>query len=185
MFIFVPHRSSASDGLEVQTLAEICSIRECDHLSGSKWAECILSCHESPGLSDLDLEEEEEDSAEKKVADDASVTATVSPLRRQVDPLQSCIETRCAGRRGSYAQCILNRCLLELGLGSRFDSHTRALPANSAIAQARSSEALKNAFNKRGYNDITDVCIAYYCPRETPGTFGYLTCVASNRCRGR
>ncbi|ELU09299.1 hypothetical protein CAPTEDRAFT_221137 [Capitella teleta] len=186
------------EGIELRTLAEICSIRECDDLSGNKWAECILSCHETSDLSDLGLEGVDDDDEKKtRQDDDESLripmqdeqddeAVTISPMRRQVDPLQSCIETRCAGRRGShYTHCILQKCLLELGLGSRFDGRARSLPAAVSSDRSSTTEVLKNAFKKRGVNDITDVCIEYYCPRETPGTLGYLTCVASYRCRGR
>lgn len=38
---------------------------------------------------------------------------------------------------------------------------------------------------KRGFSDISDVCIEFHCSAKTPGSFGYLKCVSDNRCLGR
>lgn len=174
---------------ELRAITRLCVSKRCEDLEEESWTECVVTCQSAaaalqaanPGSD----EEEEEASHEEKDGE----SQTVSPFPRQVDPLQSCIETKCFyATRETYAKCVFNECIMKLGLGSRFPSRSgrgaKVVRNPSLLDKIVQLNNSKNNFKKRGVNDITDVCIDYYCPREVPGTLGYLTCVSNNRCRG-
>lgn len=77
-----------------------------------------------------------------------------SACKRQIDPLQSCIEAKCAGAgRNHYGSCIFNHCIV----GMR----------------------LKN-FKKRSWNNVMQTCIEFHCRQRIPGSVQYTICVHSN-----
>ena len=173
-------------------MSTLCVIKECLHRPEAEVDNCILACR-SGGLR-------ARQAGELRTAREQAL----EPFRRQMDPLQSCIEARCSNSRQPYRHCIYAHCIADLSLGRKYKRQKEGDPSPwskrsgeqdednqiSDLIGSRSepspSATWKNVLlRKRGVNDFTDVCIEYHCPRETPGTLTYLTCIRDNKCMGR
>lgn len=79
--------------------------------------------------------------------------STTPAAKRQIDPLQACIEARCVGKGRSYGSCVFMRCI--------------------------NGFRLKN-FKKRSWSDVLRTCIEFHCRNQKPGSLTYTVCVQSN-----
>ena len=110
--------------------------------------------------------------AVKPSAEIATSTKTL-PSKRQVDPLLSCIEARCAGvRMYRYGGCVYENCIL--WQQRIFKKGAWNGDANTALAERPWTDV---AVTKRSWNDVMQTCIEYNCGGTTPGSFEYNVCV--------
>ena len=80
-----------------------------------------------------------------------------SANKRQIDPLQSCIEAKCAGVWGyKYGDCVFSRCIMGMGLSTSM------------------------ARRKKSWNDVMKTCVDFHCTDMVPGSMDYTVCVHSN-----
>ena len=122
-------------------MSSTCVLEKCLDKYGAEFQTCMTTClgggsHHQPAVP-------------------PGGQATTPAFKRQIDPLQSCIEAKCAGAfgRSHYGNCIFSRCII----GMR----------------------LKN-FKKRSWNDVMQTCIEFHCGDNDPETWLYTYCVQSN-----
>lgn len=124
--------------------------------------------------------------------------------KRQVDPLLSCIEARCAGlvQHSMYGSCIYSKCIASWR--KRSSPSTFSSPSFPSSIKKRTSlwkdegdggpsaeevglvpgqwidlhlQTLPQATSKRSWNDVMQTCIEYNCRDTRPGSFEYQLCI--------
>lgn len=110
-------------------------------------------------------------------------TATVAPMidaphqtapvaKRQLDPVQLCIEARCANLRDPvYGTCVLERCILEYDL--------KTFRKRSFIDTLNKRSFIKT-LDKRSFMNTLDNCIKFKCVRFLPSIQSYNACIQAN-----
>ncbi len=103
------------------------------------------------------------------------------PLKRQVDPLQSCIEARCAGtHKGLYGRCVYSRCLTGIFKTARkrislhdliLESSTSQLPFDDTMEGKDEELPAAIAFLEDEIGELlreNDVRLSDYVSSQTP-----------------
>ena len=145
--------------------------------------------------------------------DNPSMT-TVSPIRRQLDPLQSCIEAKCASSwTGNYGDCVYKNCIVGFRLGKylkRYDDKVEEdkVEDNDFTQYIMEKHNIKRVVShrskvgeqvdmlpetvieqrreyKRSWNDLAGTCVEFHCPGITAGSMEYNVCAQMHCSRCR
>jgi len=152
---------------------ELCLLKNCIRFKGLEFASCYLTCTA-------------ESLNENEIAEDESHFRR-DLKSRQVDPLRSCIEAKCA-RALAYSDCIYSQCIMGLRLGYKNYQRKSAEPLDvSAVKFPRirnekrgTAEKSLQRMRKKSWNDPSDACIAFHCGSKSPGSMVYSICVNTN-----
>jgi len=184
--------SSHNSMSDTQRLEEesLCIIKTCSSLTSlDEREECISSC-----TSTSDQLQDDEDG---DMTDTGDVTRDVitsqrdfitTTRKRQIDPLQSCIEAKCSGILGHrYGDCVFTRCIMGMGLTfsnkarEKKDELSRDLLSLQHDVFSRhslmTSWGKTSRRQKKSWNDVMKTCVDFHCTDNAPGSLEYTVCV--------
>lgn len=177
-------RVSSTSQLEHSSL---CIIETCLSPELKNYEECISQCISSSKNSKRtahlrdtynkdtsDIVGVSYDAAHAYEQDTSGAADYIRPVdKRQIDPLQSCIEAKCSGVLGyKYGDCVFTRCVMGMGLSME---RKKKSTWDDVIKELEDEAA-----SKKSWNDVMSTCVEFHCAGMAPGTMDYTVCVHSN-----